>query len=67
MNFSVKVLLNTRLLFNAPVYGIRSAEQKFSYTVYKNYTFQVSLLLKHRSEHFYVCCTLSWLFTSGKL
>jgi len=59
MNFLVKVLLNTSLLFNTPLYGIRSAEQKFSYTVYKNDTFQVSLLLKYRAEHFHVWCTLS--------
>ena len=66
VNFLVKVLLNTSLLFNAPFYGIRSAEQRLSYTVHKNDTFQVLLLLKYRSEHLYVCCTLSWLFTSGE-
>lgn len=66
-NYLLKVLLNTGLLFNAPVYGSRSTKQKFSYTVYKNDTFQVSLLPKHRSEQFYVCCTLSWLLTSGEL
>lgn len=74
MNFLVKVLVNTSLLFNAPVYGIRSAEQRFSYKTQKNDTFQVSLLLKHRSEHFYeyVCCLLydcllqeNWIFKSS--